>query len=162
MQFLTCNLCKRTLDATKKNFAWTKKYGLLRRCRACHNRIVLRSYRQCCDKKPYYYRARLMFRAIHRRARQKGIDVSIGCEWLEKQLWYQRGRCLCCNKLLRIQPGGGRVNPISPTVDRLDPAGSYEPSNCRIICWRCNSIKRDASAEELRIIARYVECQGNH
>lgn len=48
-------------------------------------------------------------------------------------------------------------HPNSPSVDRILPAKGYTKGNVRVISNRANWIKRDATAEELRAIATYIE-----
>lgn len=45
----------------------------------------------------------------------------------------------------------------SPTVDRVDNSLGYVKGNVRVISWRANRIKNDGSAEEHRLIAKYIE-----
>lgn len=54
---------------------------------------------------------------------------------------------------------GNRGNPNSPSLDRLEPSGGYTPSNVRVISFRANSLKHNATLEELRAIYRYVQAQ---
>jgi hypothetical protein len=44
----------------------------------------------------------------------------------------------------------------SPSLDRLDPNKGYTPENTRVISHRANTIKNNASANELVLIARYL------
>jgi hypothetical protein len=50
----------------------------------------------------------------------------------------------------------GFVNDC-PSIDRIDPARGYVPGNVRIISWRANRIKSDASIEELEAVIRYMK-----
>jgi hypothetical protein len=50
----------------------------------------------------------------------------------------------------------GFVNDC-PSIDRFNPAKGYVPGNVRIISWRANRIKSDASIEELEAILRYLK-----
>lgn len=56
---------------------------------------------------------------------------------------------------LPLALGGNRED--SPTIDRLIPALGYTPGNVRVISYRANRIKTDASLEELRSLVRYLE-----
>lgn len=52
--------------------------------------------------------------------------------------------------------GAGWTNN-SPSIDRLVPELGYVKSNIRVISMRANSIKRDATLGELRLIVAYLE-----
>ena len=61
-----------------------------------------------------------------------------------------------------IEPivGKGRIdfgkNWNSPTIDRVDPTRGYVPDNIRVISYRANFLKNEATADELEAIARYI------
>lgn len=50
---------------------------------------------------------------------------------------------------------GDRAN--SPSLDRLDNSKGYTLENCRMISFRANSLKSDATLEEMQSIVRYME-----
>ena len=52
---------------------------------------------------------------------------------------------------------GGRGNGSSPSLDRLVPDLGYVPDNIRVISYRANRIKGNATAEELRAIVDYID-----
>lgn len=45
----------------------------------------------------------------------------------------------------------------SPSLDRIIPALGYVTSNVRVISWRANVLKRDATVDEIRRVLTYVE-----
>ena len=49
----------------------------------------------------------------------------------------------------------------SPSIDRVNPALGYVKGNVRVISWRANRIKSDASIDELRALLRYMELPCN-
>lgn len=55
---------------------------------------------------------------------------------------------------------GGPIRGQSPSVDRLDPKKGYTRNNVRVISYRANTIKNDATPEELEQILRYVRQEG--
>ena len=57
--------------------------------------------------------------------------------------------------------GIGRTDN-SPSVDRLDPTKGYVKDNVRIVSWRANKLKGDATPEELEKIAAYTRQQLSH
>lgn len=53
--------------------------------------------------------------------------------------------------------GAAPHNFNSPSVDRVRPELGYVKGNVRVISWRANAIKHDASADDLRAVLLYVE-----
>lgn len=51
----------------------------------------------------------------------------------------------------------GRPTANSPSLDRIVPEKGYVPSNVRVISFRANTLKRDATWAELKKLARYME-----
>jgi hypothetical protein len=55
-----------------------------------------------------------------------------------------------------LKVGTLKQGPSSPTLDRIIPARGYVKGNVRVISWRANDLRRDASADELEAVARYA------
>lgn len=47
--------------------------------------------------------------------------------------------------------------PDSPSFDRIVPSRGYVVSNLRVISWRANALRRDASVDEIRRVLAYAE-----
>lgn len=58
---------------------------------------------------------------------------------------------------IRLAVGAGVFVDSSPSLDRIRPELGYVPGNVRVISWRANRIKNDASLNELLLIARYIQ-----
>lgn len=56
-----------------------------------------------------------------------------------------------------LSPGRAIKHDGSPTIDKLVPALGYVPGNVRVISWRANRIKCDASLSELKALVAYLE-----
>lgn len=56
-----------------------------------------------------------------------------------------------------LQLGTRTFQAGSPSIDRLVPAKGYVKGNVRIISWRANTLKRDATADEMRKVLAYME-----
>lgn len=64
------------------------------------------------------------------------------CPILGYQLEYEQGKGVRCD--------------ASPSLDRIDSSKPYLKSNVQIISWKANRIKNDASPEELKKVAEYM------
>lgn len=53
--------------------------------------------------------------------------------------------------------GDEKLNDNSPTIDQIFPGLGYTPKNIRVISYRANSIKRDATAAELEKVLIYMQ-----
>jgi hypothetical protein len=53
---------------------------------------------------------------------------------------------------IKLERGTGKLNPSSPSLDRILPHLGYIPGNVWVISHRANSIKHDATLEELQTI----------
>lgn len=57
--------------------------------------------------------------------------------------------------------GGANGRDNSPSLDRIDPALGYVPGNVRVISYRANRIRSDASLAELRAFVAFLEAAGD-
>ncbi len=89
------------------------------------------------------------------RAKRKGVPCTITVESI-----IRGDKCPCCG--IAFERGTGVRCKASPSLDRIRPELGYVPGNIEIICGRCNSIKNDASPEELRRVADWLESRRKH
>jgi len=61
---------------------------------------------------------------------------------------------LCPLLGIPLCPGNGKVLPGSPTLDRLVPELGYIKGNILVISFRANTIKQNATPEELYRLAK--------
>lgn len=50
----------------------------------------------------------------------------------------------------------GKRTDATPTVDRIEPSRGYTKGNVRVISWRANRLKNNATLEEIEAIAAYM------
>ena len=66
--------------------------------------------------------------------------------------------CACCGVQLDYSTRRGRNNRRhSPSLDRKDNTLGYTLANTRVICWRCNDVKGDATLTELEAVLAYLK-----
>jgi len=89
---------------------------------------------------------------IRHRAKTKGLECTITAADISPPLI-----CPVLGIKLRF---GGRIGNDSPSVDRFENSSGYIPGNVRVISWRANNLKRDATIEELQSVIVYMrgEC----
>jgi hypothetical protein len=88
------------------------------------------------------------FYGVRRRARRDGIPFNLEPEDLKIPK-----RCPVLG--LPLRRSSGRAAPNSPSVDRIIPRKGYVRGNVIVVSQRANELKRDATAAELRKLAKF-------
>lgn len=83
------------------------------------------------------------------RARKKGIPFSLTAADIELPE--------VCPVLGTPFGRGRRAGRTNLSLDRVIPARGYVPGNVRVISWRANSLKSDATLDEMRRVVAYME-----
>lgn len=91
------------------------------------------------------------------RAREAGVPFTITSEDVASA-WPEDGRCPILG--IPLKAGRGRTHDGSPTLDRLNPEWGYEPGNVAVISHKANRAKSNLTAQELRLIADWMEKSG--
>ena len=102
------------------------------------------------EKGKEYYRRKIenrLLNAARARARAKNIpfDIDVSdivipsvCPLLEIPVFVNEGK--------------GKPRPNSPSLDRIDPSKGYVKGNVWVICLKANTIKSNATIEELKML----------
>ena len=110
---------------------------------------------------PFTTQSSVLSNKARTRAREKNIPIDLDfistpniTNWLKHQL-----RCECCNVEFDIGfkngKEGGKSN--SPSLDRFDPEKGYVKGNVYLICFECNSLKRDANSKRLEMVVNWMK-----
>jgi len=91
-----------------------------------------------------------MYHNSKNRAKHKGLSFNLTKEYLEDIMTET-----CPILGIPLEFGGDKRT--SPSLDRLIPELGYVEGNVNIISDRANTIKQDASPEELRKVALWLE-----
>jgi len=113
---------------------------------------------------PLRRRAMVLQKGMSNRANRRNLEFDknfFAVEYLMGRL-RKNPSCECCGRKLDIGfKKDKKFNQSSPSIDRVDSNKGYTKDNVAILCWRCNRIKQDANAQELRVIADFIDCWGN-
>ena len=143
----TCITCSETKPASEFHRDKKTKSGFKGQCKVCHS---------ACEKRfrmdrPFYkslYNAR-------KRARARDLPFSITEEYLES-IW--TGVCPVFQVRLNLPSyGGNERTTAKPSLDRLVPDKGYVPGNVIWISFKANSIKSDATSEEVQAVATWLQ-----
>ena len=97
-------------------------------------------------------RLSLMINNARIRAKQTGLPFSI-----TKYGIVIPEVCPVLGKPLQLPTGDKRPGDWSPSLDRVIPELGYVPGNVRVISYRANRIRNDASLEELEAVVAFLK-----
>lgn len=106
----------------------------------------LRYFRERTEKFP---RERMVMRA-RERADKEGLPFDLTAEDLEMPTH-------CPALGIPLVMGTGKPGDGSPSLDRIVPELGYVKGNVRVISYRANTIKQDATPDEILAVARWAE-----
>ena len=90
-----------------------------------------------------------MIRRLRTRAKQKGLEFSLTAGDIDIPAF-------CPVLGIPLNQGTGGLTGNSPSLDRVDNSKGYVKGNVRVISNRANSIKRDATLQELEQLVNYM------
>ena len=95
-----------------------------------------------------------MLREVKSRAKVKNIEFSLTRDDIQIP-----EQCPCCSRKIERRTGEFKKGPqrSSPSLDRINNTLGYVKGNVEVLCWRCNMLKNNATAGELRTILRWLE-----
>ena len=85
-----------------------------------------------------------------KRAKRKGIEYDLTVDDFPVHEY-------CPVLGIKLEVGIGKRHSASPSIDRIDNTKGYVRGNVMIISLRANSLKNDASIEEMKMIVKYME-----
>jgi hypothetical protein len=133
--------------------------GLRSECKGCSKAYYVAFRQKEIEENPKYGWLKYALCDARGRARRRGIIFSLLVDDIDLP-----DHCPVLGMKLNYFRGGARREGgtnDSPSLDRFDPSRGYEPGNVRIISWRANKIKNNATISELRSIIKYMEEWGH-
>jgi hypothetical protein len=155
-----CRPCRRIISKASKDRHRTRINVERRAIYAVENGAAHKQReRRRAELFPFRVTAEHLRKGIWERARSRGLPIApeLGTKtyiiaWLQRQ-----PNCECCGIGFDLGPKNGVKKDASPSFDQRIPGAGYELANVALICWRCNNIKRNYSAEDLRIVAAWMD-----
>lgn len=83
------------------------------------------------------------------RCKSTGLPITLTLEDIYT-IWPEDGMCVVLPSI-RLK-WGEYDSGASPSIDRIDNKVGYVVSNCRVISWRANRLKSDATPEERELL----------
>jgi len=159
-----CSKCAQVLPA--QMFSKNGRGGLRNQCKTCcsnaHSSWLLNGgsdkKKQYCADNPIIVQTAHMIVNARRRAKKKNLPFDIDQDYLRSIVpsfcpvlgisleWSAR----------RAPKNQSTPLPNSPSLDRIDPERGYVKGNAWIISHRANTIKSDATHEELKLVTKAV------
>jgi len=100
------------------------------------------------------FNIRNMFHGAKERAREKNLEINIDQEWISENF---PEKCPVLGTEFKLVDGNRQFSPLSPSLDRIDNNKGYTKNNCIVVSRRVNSIKSNASIDELCRIAEFYK-----
>lgn len=140
--YVTGNLCNYGHTAIR-NTKTTK-------CLQCHREYEAKRRRKASESSKDYW-AKVLYYSRKAHAKKEGLKFEI-----------EVGDLLpipdVCPVLgIPIYRNEEKHGPNSPSVDKLIPSKGYVKGNVRVISWRANSIKSDATIDEVEAVLKYMK-----
>ena len=165
-----CTKCKQVLPA--ESFSKDKRAsdGLRRSCKKCEALRYKQWYKNGGKERSQFYVKANLVKTItsslvggaRSRARDKNLPFDIDLDYVRSMVGENAELASHCPVFgvpldwSRMRNNGGKAVPNSPSIDRIDPERGYVKGNIKIISFRANQIKSDASHQELKLVAAYV------
>ena len=164
-----CSKCKQVLSIENFSKDLSRSNGLRGRCKKCEAQ-ARKQWRESGgkEKKQTYYKAtpvktitRALVKNAKHRAKDKNIPFNIDLDYIRSMVGENAELASHCPVFgipleWSCQRNQGRgPHPYAPSIDRIDPERGYVKGNIKIISFRANQIKSDASPSELKLVAAY-------
>lgn len=163
----TCTSCKetKTLDLFYRHPRGTQ--GRMSKCKACM-KIYEEEHREERQERQRRWRANnpssranSMLHTSKKGAKQRGLEFTLTKEWYSEKL--DSGYCEVTGIKFVLNPDdcehthvtarNRRLNPFSPSVDRIDVSRGYTEDNCKMVCFMYNLCKQTFTDEAITIFA---------
>ena len=147
--------CGKVLTVRRSNLI--RKHGAKTKSCGCLKGLYVRTHGLCAKREGKYYRAPeyLLWLSASHRAKISGTPFTIKPE----DIIIPEYCPIFGTKLVRSVGKGANAN--SPSLDRIVTEFGYVKDNIAVISYRANSIKQNATAEELQMVVDWLKRKTN-
>lgn len=141
-----CSRCGevKSLEGWPKAQDATRKRYRLSYCTTCRSEQIIAAL----NRGPEVF-VRDRWKRLKLRSKKLGVICSITFEELWAQFQSQKGLCFYTDVPIRLEAGAGR-DPLSFSIDKVEPHLGYVTGNVVIAANRANTIKHDMTLDEMR------------
>jgi len=141
-----CSMCLQFKDVTEYHKNNQKRDGYASRCILCTSIASNKNNAQRHLDKPWK-------RALsNSKTRAKKLEILNTLTEEDVKILFEQNSVIC--PVLKIPMQVGSDLQSVPSLDRINPELGYIPGNVRLISFRANSLKQDATIEEIKLILK--------
>jgi len=126
----------------EKEIARCAAYNKANQDRVNRNAVLRRSEKMPPEK--------VLYHNAKSRSKARGVEFNIEVEDI-----FMPDKCPILGIPLTI--GKGTAHEGSPSLDRIDPTRGYIKGNIHVISHKANTIKSNATVEEIKAVYQYIE-----
>ena len=152
-----CRECNVLLDDSNTYPSQVKQYAHI--CKDCQLRIGHEYRAKRASNDPVLYRCKKLLNGARTRARKRNREFSLTLDdllELAKQPSCPISQRPFVWRSFVSDQTTKRAHPDAPSLDRIDSSRGYTPDNVWLISHRMNTIKSDATPEELKLVSDAV------
>jgi DNA-directed RNA polymerase subunit RPC12/RpoP len=165
--FKTCSKCNESYGETFFSKDKYKKDGLRSACKTCSSKEFYKFKQsegytkrltKCNEARaelkrsdPKQLWAKTVMGNARQRAKVLGVEFSLTQEWL-----VANAVDICPLLNVKLVYGADKSEANCASIDRMNSALGYTPANCKVISFKANRIKTNATVEELMLLVNNI------
>jgi len=163
----TCSRCNREKEIRQKEINGVIKMHSI--CKPCRSSISYNSRKKRTEEYKIKVKSKneididsrgyLIWKRAKDRACKKNLDFSITREQVVS--WLNIGICQATGLKLNLEFGKETLNPLGPSLDRINPKLGYIVGNVRMVSWIFNRAKGDGSDDDVWLLAEALNAVKN-
>ena len=138
-------------------------------CRPCHSSTSYKSRKKRANEYRSQVKSKneineesrgyLLWKRAKDRAKKHNLEFNISRN--QVVYWLKFGVCQATGLKLNLKFGNEKINPLGPSLDRINPKIGYINGNVRLVCWLFNRAKGDGSDEDVWLLAEALNAIKN-